>query len=45
MIIPVEEKGGIQKLVLLRKDKVMVIKKEVIDVLFVLMVKDEKLKV
>ncbi|MBW2005483.1 MAG: hypothetical protein JRI72_12950 [Deltaproteobacteria bacterium] len=45
IIIPVEEKGGIQKLVLLRKDKVMVIKKEVIDVLFVLMVKDEKLKV
>jgi len=44
MIIPVGEKRGIQKLVLLRKDKGMVIKKEVMDVLFVPMVKDEKLK-
>ena len=44
MIIPVGEKRGIQKLVLLRKDKGMVINKEVMDVLFVPMVKDEKLK-
>jgi hypothetical protein len=39
------KKRGIQKLVLLRKDKGMVIKKEVMGVLFVLMVRDEKLKV
>jgi len=45
MIIPVGEKRGIQKLILLRKDKGMVIKKEVMDVLFVPIVKDEKLKV
>ena len=44
MIITVGEKRGIKKLVLLRKDKGMVIKKEVMDVLFVPMVKDEKLK-
>jgi protein-L-isoaspartate(D-aspartate) O-methyltransferase len=44
MIIPVGERRGIQKLVLLRKDKGMVIKKEVMDVLFVPMVKDEKFK-
>jgi len=39
-----QEKRGIQKMVLLRKEKGMVIKKEVMDVLFVPMVKDEKLK-
>jgi protein-L-isoaspartate(D-aspartate) O-methyltransferase len=44
MIIPVGEKRGIQKLVLIRKDKGMVIKKEVMDVLFVPMVKHEELK-
>ena len=44
MIIPVGERRGIQKLVLLRKEKGMVIKKEVMDVLFVPMVKDEKFK-
>ena len=44
MIIPVGEKRGIQKLVLFRKDKGMVIKKELMDMLFVPMVKDEKLK-
>ncbi len=44
MIIPVGERRGIQKLVLLRKDKGMIIKKEVMDVLFIPMVKDEKLK-
>jgi protein-L-isoaspartate(D-aspartate) O-methyltransferase len=44
MVIPVGEERGIQKLVLLRKDKGMVIKKGVMDVLFVPMVKDKKLK-
>ncbi len=44
MIIPVGEKRGIQKLVLLRKDKGMVIKKKVMDVLLAPMVKYEKLK-
>ena len=44
MIIPVGEKRGIQKLVLIRKDKGMVIKKEVMDVLFVPMVRHEKPK-
>jgi protein-L-isoaspartate(D-aspartate) O-methyltransferase len=44
MIIPVGEKRGIQKLVLIRKDKGMAIKKEVMDVLFVPMVKHEEFK-
>jgi len=44
MIIPVGEKRGIQKLVLIRKEKSMVIKKEVMDVLFVPMVRHEKPK-
>jgi len=44
MIIPKREKSGVQKLVLLRKDKSEITKKEVMDVLFVPMVKDEKLK-
>jgi protein-L-isoaspartate(D-aspartate) O-methyltransferase len=44
MIIPVGEKRGIQKLVLIRKDKGMVIKKEVMDVLFVPMVKHKESK-
>jgi len=45
MIIPVGEKRGMQKLVLLRKDKSEMTKKEVMDMLFAPMVKDEKLKV
>lgn len=44
MIIPVGEKRGIQKLVLLRKDKSEITKKEVMDVLFVPMVKDKELR-
>jgi len=44
MVIPVGEKRGIQKLVLIRKDKGMVIEKEVMDVLFVPMVRHEKPK-
>ena len=44
MIIPVEEKSGVQKLVLLLKDKSEITTKEVMDVLFVPMVKDERLK-
>ena len=39
MIIPVGDKRGIQKLVFVRRDKGMVMKKEVMDVLFVPMVK------
>lgn len=44
MIIPLGEERGIQKLVLIRKDRGMVIKKEVMDVLFVPMVKHGKPK-
>jgi len=44
MIIPVGEKRGIQKLILLRKDKEIVMKKEVMDMVSVPMVKDENLK-
>jgi len=44
MIIPVGEKRGIQKLVLLRKDKSEITTKEVMDVLFVPMVKDKELR-
>jgi protein-L-isoaspartate O-methyltransferase len=45
MIIPIGEKRGIQKLVLLRKEKGMIIKKAVMDVLFVPMVKGEEFMV
>ena len=45
MIIPVGEKRGIQKLVLLRKEKGMIMKKAVMDVLFVPMVKGEEFMV
>jgi len=44
MIIPVGEKRGIQKLVLLRKDKSEITTKEVMDALFVPMVKDKELR-
>jgi protein-L-isoaspartate(D-aspartate) O-methyltransferase len=39
MVVPVGEEQGIQKLILLRKDKGFLIKKEVMNVLFVPMVK------
>jgi protein-L-isoaspartate(D-aspartate) O-methyltransferase len=44
MIIPVGEKKGIQKLILLQKDKGLIRKKEVMDVLFVPMVKGEEVR-
>ncbi|MBW1613627.1 MAG: hypothetical protein JRF08_04495 [Deltaproteobacteria bacterium] len=43
-IVALREKSGAQKLVLIRKDKSEITTKEVMDVLFVAMVKDERLK-
>lgn len=44
MIIPVGEERGIQELILLRKEKGMIIRKEVMKVLFVPMITEEELK-
>lgn len=44
MIIPVGEEGGIQELVLMKKEKGMIIRKEVMKVLFVPMITEEELK-
>jgi protein-L-isoaspartate(D-aspartate) O-methyltransferase len=44
MIIPVGEQGGIQELVLMKKEKGMIIRKEVMKVLFVPMITEEELK-
>jgi len=44
MIIPVGEQGGIQELVLMKKEKGEIIRKEVMKVLFVPMITEEELK-
>ncbi len=45
MIIPVGEERGIQELILLRKEKGMIIKKAVMSVVFVPMIKEEEIMV